>query len=224
MNTAQAQQATVVTIGHEVKPISVSLLENLVLETISSQANEGETRMSHFLQAVAVTDEGTFKTAIGDFRKAHKDNKSMTVRASELQAMYFARLHGCELEGLGYGAAINAARAFLKEKNLRANGKPILSEDEQQANRDKNFARKVREEVNATFDWSQEGAAAKFEEAFQAKAAEMQGEAEQKALEKQIEALDAAIKVVLDKGLDYAVQFQSRLAAAINAIDPAAVE
>ena len=153
---AYAQPATKVTAGS---------LAAFIEGNAADLAAVGHTRLQSFLTLIRNTTRDEFDDAIAEYlkpyRKAAKDmgkdapetkaKNQAAVRCSECSALFTAVQHGLILgAGNGYHAAITAARDYLKSIKLKPNGKPVLSEEQQEAAKEDKLFAEAYEEVGKT--------------------------------------------------------------------------
>jgi len=196
--------------------ISAALLETLATQTIMADASSGADRISYFLEAANGTIETEFKNALTDFKAMHKDDKTMSVRASEFQTIYYGNLHNINLADMGYHAAVSHARKALQELGLRTNGKPILSEEEKQANREATLRRKAAQEANKLVDFGQPDALVKLAEEIEKQANILREAEAQKALERKFTRVKDLVASITADGEEFAMEVWTQLGGALG--------
>lgn len=192
--------------------LSVALLDHIILEDTLDLVVRGEDRVNIFLNASRATSEGEFADILRDFRNSHKvegkPDKTASVRASEFSAMYYAQYHGANLTEMGYHVAIQKARDFLKSIGKRTNGKPILSDEEKEKNREATIRRKAVMAVDmGAPDWQQR---------LEAEIVKIKGEKEAEALAAKFQKVKELVHSIMAEGMDYAIEVYNQLEASIT--------
>lgn len=196
--------------------ITAAALDVLYTDQTVQENSIGSDRVSYFLNLANNTAEQEFRDAVRDFKNAHKQDDKVpavvNVRASEFSALYYANLNNIILADMGYHAAIKKAREQLTAKGLRTNGKPILSDEDKQANREKNLRRKAFKEAEKLIDMGQPDAIKKLAEEAEKQLSVIQTQMETEALAKKFEKVTKLVDSIMADGDVYAMEVMLQLA------------
>lgn len=179
----------------------------LINDIAKAEAKATATRLQTFAKACEETDTNSFKAAVKDAVAAHKEDKAFGVRASELKSIYgavrFAGLH----EFGAYHATVKAARAALKEKAIKWDGSPILTDEQKQEGKNARLRHKAVNEVNKTFNHNQPDALDKFKHEVELTMLRLKLEEDEKHTEQMLEKVEQAAADLIEKhGMEYAIK------------------
>ena len=163
MAKATAKKGTVVV---QMQAVTVKALSGAILagffngsdaEQISGKvAALEQPRIAYLFSFFPQTDAADVRKAAKEYREDAKKThgpdspqyRTAKVRAAEVVTLDGAWRHaGFKPEGMGYGAAVSAARTALKAKNIRANGQSIPSETEKRIGKEASLIAAQYQEV-----------------------------------------------------------------------------